>query len=414
MSNVQDAVTAQTAANGRPPSLTPHGAMRFVIFLGIVSLFADMTYEGGRSITGPYLELLGASATVVGIVAGFGELLGYGLRLISGYVSDRTGRYWTVTLVGYALNLFAVPALALTGHWPAAVVLMMLERTGKAIRNPARDAMLSYATKEMGRGWGFGLHEFMDQTGALIGPLIVAFVLYRNGGHYPMAFAVLLVPAMLSVTMLLVARHQYPRPHELEVVVPELEPKGIPRVFWLYLAGAALIAAGYADFPLIAFHFARTSVVPAPLIPILYAVGMGAAAISALAFGRLFDRVGLPVVIVSAFIAAGFAPLVFLGGFTLAVIGMALWGIGMGVQESIVRAALADMVAADRRAAAYGIFDTGYGVCWFLGSALMGILYDRSITALIAFSVIAQLASLPILAIVARRVPTGRARRRTT
>lgn len=396
------------AVDAAPPkALSRASAMRFVIFLGVVSLFADMTYEGGRSITGPYLELLGASATVVGVVAGFGELLGYGLRLVSGYISDKTGRYWTITFVGYALNLFAVPALALTGHWPAAIVLMMLERTGKAIRNPARDAMLAHASSEMGRGWGFGLHEAMDQTGALIGPLIVALVLHRNGAHYPMAFAVLLVPAILSVTTLLIARAQYPRPSDLEVARPEFEPKGIPRVFWIYASGAALIAAGYADFPLIAYHFAKAAVVSPPMIPILYAVAMGSAALSALVAGRLFDRVGLPVVIVSALIAAAFAPLVFLGGLWLAVLGMVLWGTGMGVQESIVRAALAGMVAADRRAAAYGMFDTCYGVAWFLGSALMGFLYDRSVVALIVFSVGAQLAALPILVVVAHRLRTA-------
>jgi len=405
MSNINSAVTPSEVS--RPP-LTPISAMRFVVFLGVVSLFADMTYEGGRSITGPYLHLLGASATVVGIVAGFGELLGYGLRLFSGYLSDKTGRYWAITIVGYVLNLFAVPTLALSGNWPAAVVLMMLERTGKAIRNPARDAMLAHASSEMGRGWGFGLHEAMDQTGALIGPLVVALVLHWNGGHYPMAFAVLLVPAVLSIATLLVARAQYPRPKDLELARPELEPKGIPGVFWLYVAGAALIAAGYADFPLIAYHFAKRAVVSPPMIPVLYAVGMGAAALSALIAGRFFDRVGLPLVVIASLVAAFFAPLVFLGGFALAVLGMVLWGMGMGVQESVVRAALAGMVAADRRAAAYGMFDTSYGIAWFLGSALMGILYDRSVVALIIFSVAAQLVALPILFIVARRLRLGR------
>ena len=399
------------APTGTSPrdGLSPVSAMRFVIFLGIVSLFADMTYEGGRSISGPYLHFLGASATVVGFIAGFGELLGYGLRIVSGYLSDKTGRYWTITIVGYLLNLFAVPALALTGHWPAAVALMMLERTGKAIRNPARDAMLAHASGEMGRGWGFGLHEAMDQTGALIGPLVVAFVLHRNGGHYPLAFAVLLIPAVLSVTTLLIARAQYPRPADLEVATPEIEREGIPRLFWLYAAAGSLIAAGYADFTLIAYHFARHAVVSPAMIPILYAIAMGAAALSALIAGKLFDRIGLAVVLASALVASVFAPLVFFGHFWLAILGMVLWGLGMGVQESIVRAALADMVAADRRAAAYGMFDTCYGVSWFLGSALMGILYDRSVSALVVFSVSAQLAALPFLFFVYRRMRSAEA-----
>lgn len=395
------------ATTTEPPRPAVHGlerrtALRFVVMLGIVSLFADMTYEGGRSIAGPFLAHLGASATVVGIVAGFGELLGYGLRLVSGRLSDRTGRYWAITLVGYSINLLAVPALALAGRWEIAVVLLMLERTGKAIRNPARDAMLSHATHETGRGWGFGLHEAMDQTGALIGPLIVAVMVHRTGG-YPPAFAALLLPALLSLVALLTARRLYPRPRDLEPAAVELKQAGIPRRFWLYLAGAGLIAAGYADFPLIAFHFTRASVVPQTWTPLLYSLAMGMAAVAALAAGRLFDRVGLPVIVGAVVIAAGFAPLVFFGGRTAAILGMALWGVGMGAQDSIVRAAVAAMVPADRRGSAFGLFDTGFGICWFLGSALMGILYDRSVTAVVAFSVAAQLASVPVLILVARR-----------
>src|SRR2546430_237253 len=202
-------------------SLTRGTALTFVILLGIVSLFADMTYEGARSITGPYLAVLGASATVVGIIAGFGELVGYGLRLAAGYLSDRTGRYWTITLVGYVVNLLAVPLLALAGRWELAAVLMIAERFGKAIRTPARDAMLSHATTEMGRGWGFGLHEAMDQIGAFLGPLIVAAVLFRRDG-YPTAFGILLIPALLALGVLVVARPLYPHPRDFEVGTPAL------------------------------------------------------------------------------------------------------------------------------------------------------------------------------------------------
>jgi MFS family permease len=377
-------------------------ALRFVIMFGVVSLFADMTYEGGRSVAGPFLSHLGASGTVVGFVAGLGELLGYGLRLVSGRLSDRTGRYWAIALVGYSINLLAVPALALAGRWEIAALLLMLERTGKAIRNPARDAMLSYATHATGRGFGFGLHEAMDQTGALIGPLIVAAMLHRTG-RYQNAFVALLLPAVLSLGALLTARRLYPRPRDLEPASARLGRAGVPPRFWLYLAGAGLIAVGYADFALIAFHFTQASLVPQTWTPLLYSMAMGMAAVAALAAGRLFDRVGIPVIIGAVVIATGFAPLVFLGGRTAAIVGMALWGVGMGAQDSIVRAAVAEMVPGDRRGAAFGLFDTGYGVSWFLGSALMGILYDRSVTAVVAFSVAAQLASIPVLLLVAKR-----------
>jgi MFS family permease len=374
-------------------------ALRFVVLLGVVSLFADMTYEGARSITGPYLAILGASATVVGIVAGFGELIGYALRLVSGYISDRTGKYWTVTLIGYFVNLLAVPLLALAGRWEIAALLMVAERMGKAIRNPSRDAMLSHATQRIGRGWGFGLHEAMDQIGAILGPLIVAGVLYFNGG-YRMSFAILLIPALLALAVLLVARALYPRPRDLEVASAELKTKGFSRTFWLYLAAVSLIAAGYVDFPLISYHFEKLSAVPKVWVPVFYAVAMGVDALSALFFGRLFDRIGLSILVIVSLISSLFAPLVFLGGFSLALIGMALWGVGMGAQESIMRAAIAGMVSMDKRSTAYGIFNAGFGLSWFLGSALMGILYDVSVPYLIVFSVVVQLASVPLFLLI--------------
>src|SRR3990172_3862687 len=376
-------------------NLSKQSALKFVVIIGVVSLFADMTYEGARSITGPYLAFLGASGTIVGVVAGFGELVGYGLRLVSGYISDRTGRYWPITLVGYVINMLAVPLLALAGSWPLAALLMIAERAGKAIRNPPRDAMLSHATQEMGRGWGFGIHEALDQIGAVLGPLIVTAVLYFKGS-YQTGFAVLLVPALLALSVLLAARLLYPRPRDLETIFPELETKGFSRKFWLYLAAASLVGAGYVDFPLIAYHFEKASVVSENWIPVFYAVAMGVDALAALLFGYLFDRIGFSLLIIVAFVSAFFAPLVLLGGFYLALVGMGLWGVGMGAQESIMRAAIAEMVPANRRASAYGIFNAGYGLLWFVGSAVMGLLYDLSLPVLILFSVAAQLASVPV------------------
>ena len=371
-------------------------ALKFVVLLGAVSLFADMTYEGARSITGPFLAALGASGTAVGLIAGLGELIGYSLRLASGYLADRTGRYWAITLLGYALNMIAVPLLALAGRWEIAATLMICERVGKAIRTPARDAMLSHATHQVGHGWGFGLHEALDQAGAVVGPLIIAAVL-ATGGGYRTGFTLLLVPAAITLGLLLSAQQLYPRPRDLEPTSPTDDGRGFPGVFWLYLAAAALVAAGYADFPLIAYHFGKAAVVPGSWIPVFYAVAMGVDALAALALGRWFDRFGLATLIVAVLGSALFAPLVFLGGFYPALAGMALWGIGMGAQESILRAAIAEMIPRDRRGVAYGLFNTGYGLAWFAGSAAMGILYDTSLTSLIGFSVLIQLLALPLL-----------------
>jgi len=373
-------------------------AYRFIVLVGIVSLFADVTYEGARSITGPFLAILGATGAVVGIVAGLGELLGYGLRLVSGYISDRTRRYWFITILGYGINLLAVPLLALVGRWQIAAALILTERIGKAIRTPARDAMLSHAAENVGRGWAFGLHEALDQIGAVTGPLIVAFVL-SFGKNYHLAFAWLLVPALLSLASLTMARLQFPDPSDLEI--PRVQPpqKNYPRAFWIYLAGAAMIAAGYADFPLIAFHLKRASLSSDRFIPLIYSVAMAVDAAAALVFGRWFDRKGMRVLIFSTMLSAAFAPLAFSNRITFAIGGMILWGIGMGVQESILRAAVSKMVVAEKRASAFGIFNAAYGLSWFAGSALMGFLYDKSLPLLILFSVTVQLLALGVFVV---------------
>jgi len=378
-------------------------ALRFVIAIGIVSLFADMTYEGARSIAGQFLFSLGASATVVGFVAGFGELVGYGLRSISGYFADKTHKYWTFIFIGYAINLLAVPALALAGNWPAAAALLIAERFGKAIRRPSVQAMLSHAGSQIGRGWAFGLHEFLDQTGATIGPLITALVLYLHGG-YRHAFAALLVSALLSLTALVSARIFYPRPHELEKRTPAiLKTTGFTKSYWLYVLAGGLIAAGFADFSLIAFHFQKAATVPQSLVPVFYSAAMVTGGIASLVFGKLLDRFGLPVVLLAFFLGALFAPCVFLGGFGFALTGMILWGIGMGAQDSILGAVVSEVIPANKRGMAFGVFDTAFGIAWFLGSAAMGLLYDKSISAMIIFSVALQLAALPFFIFAKRR-----------
>jgi MFS family permease len=372
-------------------------AFRFVLIIGIVNLFADLTYEGARGIVGPFLGSLGASAAIVGFVAGLGELMGYGLRSISGYFADKTHRYWLFAFTGYAINLLAVPALALAGQWPLAAGLVIAERTGRGIRKPTVEAMLSYAGKSIGAGWVFGLNEALDQAGATIGPLLVALVLYLNGG-YRTGFGVLLIPALLCLGILVVARLLYPRPHELEEAAGHaFVATNLAAPYWIYLGAGALIAAGLADFALIGFHFHKTNTVPVNLIPVFYAVAMGSSALASIPLGRLFDRFGANIALLAFFISAASAPFVFLGTPVFALIGMILWGVGMSAQGSLFQAMLTGVIPREKRSTAFGLFDTGYGIAWFLGSAAMGLLYEKSILAVALFSVVLQLAALPVL-----------------
>ena len=372
-------------------------ALHFVVIIGIANFFADFTYEGARGIIGPFLGSLGASAAIVGFVAGLGELMGYGLRSISGYLADKSHRHWAFAFLGYTVNMFAVPALSLASRWPLAAGLVVAERAGRGIRKPTVEAMLSYAGRSIGAGWVFGLNEALDQAGATIGPLLMALVLYLNGG-YRTGFGVLIVPAFLCLAVLVAARLLHPRPHELEEGTGHtFATTSLTQAYWIYLAAGALIAAGLADFALIGFHFHKANTVPGNLIPVFYAVAMASSALASIPLGRIFDRFGPNISLFAFLISAAAAPFVFLGSVYFALIGMILWGIGMSAQGSLFQAMLTGVIPPQKRSTAFGLFDTGYGIAWFLGSAVMGLLYDKSLLAVVLFSVVLQFAAVPIL-----------------
>jgi len=385
---------------------TASPALKFVVMVGIMSFFADFTYEGSRSIAGPYLGLLGAGAFTISVISGAGEFIGYNIRLFSGRGADRTGRYWPITIGGYVLQMSVVPLLALAGNWQVAALLIIAERIGKGIRNPPRDAMLSHAAKDIGYGWAFGVHEALDQFGALFGPLLVALVLTLSNHDYKIAFAVLAIPAAIMLSLLGVARLLYPRPQDLAKGPPPVTTENLPGVFWVYALGAALAAAGFADFPLIAYHFQHAGTVTPALTPVFYAVAMAVSGTGSLVLGRVFDRVGIGALIPLTVVTALYAPLAFLGGFWAVLVGVCLWGLGMGVQESLIPAAVAPMISPDRRAFAYGLFTGIYGTAWVIGSIVIGVLVNVSLVGLVAFCMASELAAIPLILIVHRRAAT--------
>lgn len=376
-------------------NLKQNAALQFVILIGLVSLFSDMVYEGARSSIGPLFAMLGASGAIVGFVAGFGELAGNALRMISGYWVDRSQQYWLITFIGYGC-LFAIPLLAFVHTWEIAAVLIIIERIGKAIRTPARDAMLSYATQKMGRGFGFGLHQVFDQIGGMLGPFIMLMVLI---GHrsYAVGFAILFLPAIITLVVLALGKTLYRDPQRLETTSPGITSTQIPTAFWIYLIAACFMAAGYADFPLIAFHFEKAKLFTIIWIPIFYMIALATSGLSALFFGWLYDRIGLISLMIAIPLFAMFAPCVFFDGFWLALLGMILWGIGMGAQKSLLKAVVGDMIAKSKRGTAFGLFNAGYGFAWFAGSWLIGVLYDISIHDVIVFSIAMELLAIPFV-----------------
>ncbi|MEM2225807.1 MAG: MFS transporter [Candidatus Bathyarchaeia archaeon] len=384
-------------------------AMGFILMLGLVSLFGDIAYEGARAVAGPYLAILGASAVAVGSVAGLGEFAAYALRLGSGYMADKTGRYWPLAIAGYGLIL-SIPLLAMAESWQYAAALLILERLGKAIRSPARDTMLSYATKRVGRGWGFGIHEALDQVGAILGPLAL-FAALSLGIGYRWGFALLIAPVALALAILLTARTKVPSPERLEA---QSEVAGaitvearLPKAFWLYALFTFLSVAGFANFQLISYHLKVRLIVPEGQIPALYAIAMGIDALIALAAGRAYDRIGFASLMAIPLLTIPMPILAFSNGYGPAVAAIMLWGIVMGIHETTMRAAIADLTPAKRRGSAYGIFNSVYGLSWLFGGALMGLLYERSIAVLMAFAILMELASVPAILLVGRAIRKG-------
>lgn len=376
-------------------------ALSFIVLMGVVSLFSDMTHEGGKSILGAYLSLTGASAAAVGFVSGFGELIGYSLRCATGRLADRTKRYWLLTILGYAVDLLAVPALALVPEngWLWAAALIVVERAGKAVKKPAKDTLLSFAAAQNGVGRSFALQELLDQLGAFLGPVALFAVMYFKGSgdsfaDYRRCFALLAAPALVTLGLLLAARCLFPRPEKFE---PDTKKAAVGnfafgKKFTLYIAGISLFALGFMDFTMISMHVSRRGLMSPGGLPLLYAAAMGVDAGAALVFGWLYDRWGMKALALSALLTAPFSALIFLlpGGGALYA-GAALWGVGMGAQESILKAAVATLVPKERRSSGYGSFQTAFGVCLFAGGWLMGCLYDRSPAGMALFSMSAEL-----------------------
>ena len=402
-------------------------AMLFLILFGVVSLFSDMTHEGASSIRGAYLALMGASAGVIGFVSGLGELIGYSMRYVFGKLTDRTRKYWPMTILGYVLDVLAVPALALVGErgWVWACLLLVIQRMGKAIKKPAKDTIMSFAASQEGAGRSFGLQELLDQIGAFLGPVLLYLVmLLRTRGDtfrtYSLCFAVLAVPGAITLVLLLFTRYKFPNPERFEPEPRQYIPFRMKRSFVLYIAGISCFAFGFIDYSLIIMHVSRVytglaaglaetaALVTEGTLPLLYAGAMLVDAVAALVFGYLYDRIGVKALMISTLLSSVFAVFVFsMDSVPMLLIGVALWGVGMGAQESVLKAVVTSIVPKDSRATGYGVFECSFGVFWFLGSWLMGILYDVSIPAMAAVSVAAQLAAIPLYFLSSRCAQRG-------
>lgn len=375
-------------------------AFQLIFFLGLISLFGDIVYEGARSVNGPYLKELGANAAAVGFIAGLGEFLGYAIRLISGYFSDKTKAYWLFVFVGYGV-LISVPLLSMTGAWQLTALLIVVERIGKALRGPARDTIISHAAKQIGTGLGFGIAEAMDQIGAIAGPLIFsAFFFFtgaatKNARDYQNGYNLLWAPFILLLICVSMAYLRFPNPRQFEPrdIKEEKSPK-LSKLFWQYCAFTFVTTLGFVNFFILGYHFKAKNVFVDAMIPFMYAAAMAVDGIAALVIGRLYDTKGLTVLIIIPVLSIAGALFAFNGETFAAVLSMIIWGIVMGAHETVMRSAVADLTPSGKRGTGYGIFNTVYGIAIFIGSAVMGIFYERSLLLLISGIAAVEIAAI--------------------
>lgn len=394
---------------------TISAAMAFIILFGVVSLFSDITHEGAASIRGSYFTLLGASSSAVGFISGLGELVGYSMRYIFGRITDKTKKYWPMTIFGYVLDILAVPCLALVGEngWIAAAILLIIQNMGKAIKKPAKDTIMSFAASQEGVGKSFGLQEVLDQIGAFLGPVLLYLVmLFKTNGTtfqiYALCFAILGIPGAITLILLIITRLKFPSPDKFEPESKDYSKFKLSKDYIFYIIGICFFAFGFVDYSIILIHVSNvytnlssslsetSSLINSGTVPLLYAGAMLIDAVSALFFGLLYDKKGIISLIISTFISSFFSCFIFLGNnVVLLLIGIAIWGIGMGAQESILKAAVTQMIPKNNRATGYGIFECTFGIFCFFGNWLLGTLYDININALIIISVLSQLLAIP-------------------
>jgi MFS family permease len=407
-------VTTDGTLHHTPPSWTP---WRTVVAFGLVSLAGDMVYEGMRSVAGPFLASLGASALAVGLITGAGEAVALVLRLFSGPYADRGGRYWSLTIVGYAMTAICVPLLAVTPFVGSlglalAATLILLERAGKAIRSPSKSALLARVAVSVGRGRGFAVHKALDQVGAFAGPLLVAGVIAVVGTTWP-AFAVLAVPGAVCMLLLFtLKRHSdttdasrslattpEPAPGHVSTIV---EPRTLSAQFYAFATSCALGTLGLMTFGVISFHLVGAGLVATAVVPLIYAAAMATEAVAALVTGFAYDRWGAAVLYTLPVTIIAVPALALANTLTVVLAGVLLWGAVTGVQDSTVKALVADLVPQPRLATAYGVFAAFQGVAALVGGTLAGGLYTEHRTLLIALVALMQLCSVVLLAVALR------------
>ncbi|MEW6088315.1 MAG: MFS transporter [bacterium] len=386
-------------------------AIMLIILFGIISLFGDIIYEGARSVYGPFAKIIGMDIVLLGFITGMAEFLGYFIRFISGYLSDKTKAYWIFTIAGYGM-IISIPLLSMASVWQTVAILIICERLGKAVRSPAKDTILSSIVGPVGTGWGFALHEAMDQTGAIIGPLIFTGIFLAGTGavktisDYQMGFRLLWIPFIIVMIAVLLAFLKAPDPGKFEAKFDLQNPPGkLSKIFWLYAIFTFVTTLGFVSFVILGYHFKDKGIISDAQIPVFYSIAMGLDAVAALIIGRIYDRLkekynneraGTKILFIIPLFTLFIPFFGFMKNILFITIAVVLWGIVMGTHETIMKSTIADLTHFKKRGLGYGIFNMVYGLAVFFGSLLMGLLYKIHITLIIILVINVEIAALVI------------------
>jgi len=389
---------------------TSRRLLKVFIALSLLSLFADVVYEGARSIGGAYLNLLAAPAIAAGILY-LGELLSYIMRLVGGIAAHKASSgkgYWSLIALGYGVNIF-IPLLALVGSWELALALFFLERFGKGIRAPPRDVILAEVTEGMGRGRGFGIHELLDQIGAVTGPLLVSAMIFAHGAPegYRMAFWIMWIPLIIALAMLAAAMIMYPVPKAIAVAREREERRPLGKRFWIFLAGSILVMMGFIYWGVIGYYardLVGRGIIMDAEIPVLYLVAMAVDAAIAIPIGLLYDKIGMRTLIIAPLSAILIPPILFLAASRMNLyLAAGFWGLTMGAMETVMRAAVADITPVESRSLGYGIYSSSVGLGGLAGAVIPALFYDLGlITPIIAICSMFELTAILIFATLPR------------
>ncbi|MFN4219890.1 MAG: MFS transporter [bacterium] len=384
-----------------------------LLTLSSVALFSDIVYEGSRSIASPFMYSKEASIIFVSFIAGLGEFINYFFRILFGYLADKTKKYWSFLITGYILTAFSVPLLAFANNYTTVGLLLLTERLGKAIRSPSKDTIISYIGHKYGQGFTFGIHELIDQAGAIIAPLIIGMILIFSNNNYKTAFLFLTIPGIISLILLFFAKLKFSKIIDNEIIENKKKENNKKtnflknKNFWIYILGMSLFGFGFTNFFLISYHYKSLNIFEPSGIAFLYSIAMLFDGLFAIIIGKLFDNFGIKILILCIFLSLLSTPLLFLSAWNwVIVVAIGLWGIGVAMQESVMKSYISNITSVDERATAFGIFNSIYGISNLVGAAILGYFYKFSVINMILFSVFLQLLGILFLAIIIKKEDT--------